>query len=113
MGESSVEKVAVVTGAASGIGLGIAQRLARDGAKVAITDVNGKGAEAEAAKVRAEGGTAVGLRVDVSDRADVDRGVAEVHDRFGPVTILVNNAASRASSRSSTSRSRPGTAWSP
>jgi 2-hydroxycyclohexanecarboxyl-CoA dehydrogenase len=92
MSESSIEKVAIVTGGASGIGLGISRRLAHDGAKVAIFDLNGDGAEVEASKIRADGATAKGLRVDVSERADIDRGLSEVHETFGPVTILVNNA---------------------
>jgi NAD(P)-dependent dehydrogenase (short-subunit alcohol dehydrogenase family) len=90
--ESSIQKVAVVTGGASGIGLAISERLARDGAKVAIFDLNGDDAAKEAAEIAADGGTAVGLAVDVSDRDAVERAVAEVHGRFGPVTILVNNA---------------------
>jgi NAD(P)-dependent dehydrogenase (short-subunit alcohol dehydrogenase family) len=88
----SADKVAIVTGGASGIGLGISQRLARDGAKVAICDLNAEGAEAEAAKLTAEGATAIGVKVDVADRADVERAVDEVRAAFGPVTILVNNA---------------------
>jgi NAD(P)-dependent dehydrogenase (short-subunit alcohol dehydrogenase family) len=90
--EKSVEKVAIVTGGASGIGLGISQRLARDGAKVAICDINAESAEAEAAKLTAEGATAIGVKVDVADRADVERAVDEVRAQLGPVTILVNNA---------------------
>lgn len=87
-----IEKIAVVTGGASGIGLAIAQRLARDGAKVAIFDLKADDAEAAAAAIGADGGTAIAVAVDVADRAAIDRGVAEVHERFGPVTILVNNA---------------------
>jgi 2-hydroxycyclohexanecarboxyl-CoA dehydrogenase len=92
MGEPPVVKVAVVTGAASGIGLAIAQRLARDGVKVALFDLNGDQAEAAAAKLRAEGDDALAVTVDVADRAAIQRGVDEVRSRFGPVTILVNNA---------------------
>ncbi|MEV0708403.1 SDR family NAD(P)-dependent oxidoreductase [Nocardia aurea] len=89
---SPTPKVAVVTGGASGIGLGISQRLARDGASVAILDLNGLAAEEEAAKIRAEGHTAIGLRVDVADRAGIENAILDVRARFGPVTILVNNA---------------------
>jgi NAD(P)-dependent dehydrogenase (short-subunit alcohol dehydrogenase family) len=92
MAETVVEKVAIVTGGASGIGLGIAQRLARDGAKVAVFDINGDDAEAAAAKIRSDGGSALAVVVDVADRDSVEAGVAEVRSAFGPVTILVNNA---------------------
>ena len=88
----AVDKVAVVTGGASGIGLAIAQRLAQDGAKVAIFDLNGDDATAEADKINAAGGTAIGLTVDVSDRARVEEAADEVRSAFGPITILVNNA---------------------
>ena len=61
MAETSVERVAIVTGGASGIGLGIAQRLARDGAKVAVFDINGADADAAAAKIQADGGSAMAV----------------------------------------------------
>jgi NAD(P)-dependent dehydrogenase (short-subunit alcohol dehydrogenase family) len=87
-----VAKVAVVTGAASGIGLGIAQRLAQDGAPVAVLDLDEAEATAAAAKIRADGGAAMAAAVDVADRASVEAAVAAVRERFGPVTILVNSA---------------------
>jgi 2-hydroxycyclohexanecarboxyl-CoA dehydrogenase len=87
-----VAKVAVVTGAASGIGLGIAQRLAQDGAPVAVLDLDEAEAAAAAAKIRADGGAAMAAAVDVADRASVEAAVAAVRERFGPVTILVNSA---------------------
>jgi NAD(P)-dependent dehydrogenase (short-subunit alcohol dehydrogenase family) len=92
VGESSNGRVAVVTGGASGIGLGIAQRLAHDGARVAIFDLNVDDAVAEAAKIESAGGTAVGIKVDVSDRANIEAALAEVRERYGPIEILVNNA---------------------
>jgi NAD(P)-dependent dehydrogenase (short-subunit alcohol dehydrogenase family) len=92
MADVKVDKVAVVTGGASGIGLAIAQRLAADGAKVAVFDLNGEAAEAAAAKIEADGGAAMAVVVDVADRAAVERGFQTVKDAWGPVTILVNNA---------------------
>src|SRR5687768_14132068 len=86
------ERVAIVTGGASGIGLAISQRLAADGNAVVVFDLNGAAAEEEAAKIAASGATAVGLQVDVSDRPRIEAAVAEVADRFGAPTILVNNA---------------------
>jgi len=88
----SSEKTAIVTGGASGIGLAISERLARDGAAVAVFDMNGPSAEEAAAKITASGGTAVGVTVDVTDRAQIDAGVADVRSRLGRPTILVNNA---------------------
>lgn len=87
-----MERTAIVTGGASGIGLAIARRLASDGAKVAIFDRNGDDADVAAAAIQADGGTSLALVVDVADRGSVDQGVGEVHSRFGPVTILVNSA---------------------
>src|SRR3546814_10153856 len=89
MAEVRVEKVAVVTGGASGIGLGIAERLAHDGAKVAIFDLDGDAADTTAAKITADGGTAIGVAVDVGDRAAIEQGLGVVRDLFGSVTILV------------------------
>ncbi|WP_194903878.1 SDR family NAD(P)-dependent oxidoreductase [Catenulispora rubra] len=85
-------RVAVVTGGASGIGLAVAQRLARDGVRVAVTDLNGEAARAAAEKITAEGGTAAGIELDVGDRAAVERGFDEVRRQLGPVAILVNSA---------------------
>lgn len=86
------ERVAVVTGGASGIGLAIAQRLAAEGAPVALWDRDGDGAQKAAAGIAEAGGTAMAVTVDVTDRAQIDAGVAEVTERFGTPTILVNNA---------------------
>lgn len=83
---------AVVTGAASGIGLATARRLARDGIAVAIWDINEAGARSAAAALVEAGHRAMACRVDVSKRADVDAAVAAVHTQFGPIRILVNNA---------------------
>jgi 2-hydroxycyclohexanecarboxyl-CoA dehydrogenase len=86
------ERVAVITGGASGIGLAVSERLATDGHAVAVFDRDGDAAGRAAAKIEAAGGRAVGLEVDVTDRARIDAGLVEVRDRLGPPTILVNSA---------------------
>lgn len=86
------QRTAIVTGAGSGIGTAIARRLAADGAKVAIFDLNGDAAKEVAESIGSDGGTAVGVPVDVTDRATIDAGVEEVRTRLGRPTVLVNNA---------------------
>lgn len=85
-------RTAIVTGGASGIGLACAQRLARDGARVAVLDLDGDAADAAAAAIEAAGGTAIGVTVDVTDRPELEAAVADVAERLDPPTILVNNA---------------------
>jgi 2-hydroxycyclohexanecarboxyl-CoA dehydrogenase len=85
-------KVAVVTGGGSGIGLAISERLAADGAAVAVLDRDAPSAQEAAAKITGANGTAIGVGADVTDRARVEAAVAEAVDRLGPPTILVNNA---------------------
>src|SRR5438876_389881 len=85
-------KVALVTGAASGIGKAIAEMYANAGAAVAIADLNLQAAEATANEIRAAGGKALGVAMDVADEAAVDAGVAKTADTFGSVDILVSNA---------------------
>jgi 2-hydroxycyclohexanecarboxyl-CoA dehydrogenase len=89
---SLVGKNAVVTGGASGIGLATSQRLARDGAAVAIWDVNEADAQRAAAELVATGARAIACRVDVSQRAQINAGLERVHAELGPVQILINNA---------------------
>jgi NAD(P)-dependent dehydrogenase (short-subunit alcohol dehydrogenase family) len=88
----SSERVAIVTGGASGIGLAIAARLASDGIAVAVADRNAEAATAAANTIADNGGTALAVTVDVSDRAAVDAAVVEVREALGRPTILVNNA---------------------
>lgn len=86
------DKVAIVTGAASGIGKSIALSFAREGAMVAIADLNLAAAEATAKEITAAGGQAMGVAMDVSNEAAVNDGVAAVVAKFGGVDILVSNA---------------------
>jgi 3-hydroxybutyrate dehydrogenase len=79
-------------GAASGIGRAIALRFAREGARVAVADLNKDAAEATAMKIRAARGVAMGLAMDVADEKAVNDGVAAVAAEFGGVDILVSNA---------------------
>jgi NAD(P)-dependent dehydrogenase (short-subunit alcohol dehydrogenase family) len=85
-------KVAIVTGAASGIGRASAKELAARGARVACADVNAAGAEAVAKEIAQAGGEAFGLALDVSDRAANERGAAEVVRRFGGLQLAHLNA---------------------
>ncbi|MFN8475339.1 MAG: SDR family NAD(P)-dependent oxidoreductase [Anaerolineae bacterium] len=85
-------RVAIVTGAASGIGAGIARVLARAGASVAVADLNAAGAEAVASEIRAEGGTAIAVAVNVAETGSVDAMVERVVADLGRLDILVNNA---------------------
>ena len=85
-------KTALVTGAASGIGRGIALDLAKAGVKVAIADLNLDGARAVVREIEIEGGCAHAVAMDVTDEQAVDAGVAEVARELGDVDILVSNA---------------------
>ena len=85
-------KSAIVTGAASGIGKEIAFTFAREGASVAIADLNQAAADATAAEIRAAGGKAIGVAMDVCDEDAVNRGVAATVEAFGGVDILISNA---------------------
>jgi len=83
-------KVAVITGAASGFGRGIAELFAEEGAKIVVADINGAAATAFAEKLGR--GSAIATATDVTKRSDVDAMIAAAVDQFGGVDILVNNA---------------------
>ncbi|WP_445504973.1 SDR family oxidoreductase [Microvirga sp. G4-2] len=82
-------KVALVTGAGSGFGLGIAETFAREGAKVAVVDINEDAAKTAAEKI---GASAIGLAADVSKASDVNAAVERTRSAFGKLDIVVNNA---------------------
>lgn len=85
-------KVAMVTGAARGIGREIALLLASRGADVAVIDLDASGAAAVAAEIEALGRRSTSVRANVADEADVAAAVAAVEDALGPIHILINNA---------------------
>jgi NAD(P)-dependent dehydrogenase (short-subunit alcohol dehydrogenase family) len=85
-------RVAVVTGAASGIGLGVAQALAADGHAVALLDLQEDAALSAAAELESQGHRAVGYGADVADRARLESVYASVRQSLGPVTIVVTAA---------------------
>ena len=87
------DRVVFVTGAGRGIGRAIAERLASEGARVAVTDIDPATAAATAEELGERyAGSCIGLEVDVSSKASVVAGVAETERRLGPIDVLVNNA---------------------
>ena len=88
-------RTAIITGAASGIGKATARLFAATGARVAILDRNEAGARATAAELASEGAEAVGLACDIAQEDTVLRAFDAVSQRFGPIDVLVNNAAYR------------------
>ncbi|WP_181767059.1 3-oxoacyl-ACP reductase FabG [Streptomyces albidus (ex Kaewkla and Franco 2022)] len=86
------QRVAIVTGAARGIGAATAVRLAAEGRAVAVLDLDEAACKETVEKITAEGGKAVAVGCDVSDSAQVETAVARVVDELGPPTVLVNNA---------------------
>lgn len=86
------DRVAVVTGAAQGIGASVALAYAREGARVGVVDLNLDAAENVAAAIRGSGGDALAVACDVSERSAVDAMAAVVQERFGRIDVLVNNA---------------------
>jgi len=85
-------KVAIVTGAASGLGRAIAERFAREGAAVVIADLTLEGAERAAGEIVQAGGVAMGVAMDVTDEAAVEQGVQATVAKYGQVDVLVSNA---------------------
>ncbi|MGD8189413.1 SDR family NAD(P)-dependent oxidoreductase [Brevibacillus ginsengisoli] len=85
-------KVAIVTGAASGIGLATAERLAEFGVQIMLLDINETLGEKAAAKIEAAGGKANFFRCNVSSHSDCERAVAQTAETFGHIDILFNNA---------------------
>ena len=88
----SPERVAIVTGAARGIGAATAERLGRDGFAVGVLDLDEPSCEAVAGRIRDSGGRAAAVRVDVTSAEQVESGVARVAEELGPPVVLVNNA---------------------
>ena len=87
------DKVAIVTGGAGGIGGATARKLGREGAAVAVVDINGEGADRVAAEIKAAGGQAVGVQTDLSQESAVVAMVAAAVAAFGRLDVLHNNAA--------------------
>lgn len=87
------DKVAIITGAASGVGKADAELFAREGAHVVISDLNEKDGEKTAEGIRAKGGSAIFLKHDIADEDSWKSVIAETEAKFGGLDILVNNAA--------------------
>ncbi|MCU0570339.1 MAG: glucose 1-dehydrogenase [Oculatellaceae cyanobacterium Prado106] len=86
------QKVAFITGAASGIGAATARLYAQEGAKVVIADIRGDAAEAMAEKIRAEGGTAIAIATDVTQPDQVEFAINQTVETYGQMNILFSNA---------------------
>jgi len=86
------DRTALVTGAAAGIGRACAIRLARDGLRVGVLDLDLEGCEKVVAEIRDAGGVAVALKASITDRAQVDAALQALREACGPVTVVVNNA---------------------
>lgn len=92
LSRSIEDSVAIVTGAASGMGRATAHLFADEGAKVAIFDINGEALEAVAAEMRSVGAEVLAVAADLSSRQTVEQAVQQVGQHFGAIDILVNNA---------------------
>ncbi|WP_449278528.1 SDR family NAD(P)-dependent oxidoreductase [Leucobacter sp. GX24907] len=87
-----IGKVAVITGAAHGIGLAIARRYSAEGASVVLSDLNGEAAEQAADQINADGGTAYAVTCDVKSSEQISHLIDATIEKFGQIDILVNNA---------------------
>lgn len=87
-----IEKVAIVTGAGSGIGQGIARKLASEGAKVIVSDLRIEAAEETVSLIEKENGIAEAVKADVSNSADVRQMIDSTVEKYGKIDVLVNNA---------------------
>ena len=85
-------KVALITGAASGLGKAIAELYAKNGAAVAIADINQQAADAAAAEIKAAGGKAIGIEMDVTSEDAVNAGTEKTVATFGSLDVLISNA---------------------
>lgn len=85
-------KIAVITGAASGIGKGIAERFAKAGARVVIADLNIEQAKATADAIQQNGGQALAVKMDVTSESEVNQAIASVVEQWGAIDVLVSNA---------------------
>ncbi|WP_232303612.1 SDR family NAD(P)-dependent oxidoreductase [Pseudofrankia sp. DC12] len=104
--DSLAGKVAIVTGGGSGSGRGCAVRLAADGAKVGVFDLDPGNAKAVVDEIVAAGGVAHPVTCDVTSREQIDAGVAEIRALYGPATILVTSAGREGFRRLRRRRSR-------
>ena len=86
------DKVVIVTGAAAGIGAGVAQLFAAEGAHVFLVDLDGAGVKKLAASLQSEGGSAFGFEADARNRAAMEKVVEDAVTRFGRIDVLINNA---------------------
>ena len=89
----TTKRTAIVTGGASGMGEATALRFSREGMNVAILDIDKAGADSVVEQINASGGSAIALKTDISDKAQIVAALAEVRSALGPITVLVNNAA--------------------
>ncbi len=90
--ESLEGKIAVITGAARGIGQGIALRFAQEGAKLTAVDILGEELKQVVNNIHAQGGEAIDIEADIANSLEIDQFVSRAMEHFGRIDILVNNA---------------------